>query len=170
MDNYEKIEKIGEGAERGERADGERATEETIFKVASSLSPCLLAPTACKPRDGTTAAGDRGVVTTSLDERRRLSSAAAHAGQPKRERQREAPSAAVVAATETTTTRPVRPLIITPSPPHHRENQTTGTYGKVYKAKDKTNGKVVALKKTRLEVRVQQRSKAAAKVIVVVAF
>lgn len=28
-----------------------------------------------------------------------------------------------------------------------------GTYGKVYKAKDKTNGKLVALKKTRLEVR-----------------
>ena len=28
-----------------------------------------------------------------------------------------------------------------------------GTYGKVYKAKDKTTGKLVALKKTRLEVR-----------------
>lgn len=28
-----------------------------------------------------------------------------------------------------------------------------GTYGKVYKAKDKRNGKLVALKKTRLEVR-----------------
>lgn len=27
-----------------------------------------------------------------------------------------------------------------------------GTYGKVYKAKDKTNGRIVALKKTRLEV------------------
>lgn len=31
-----------------------------------------------------------------------------------------------------------------------------GTYGKVYKAKDKTNGKLVALKKTRLEVRTQE--------------
>jgi serine/threonine protein kinase len=28
-----------------------------------------------------------------------------------------------------------------------------GTYGKVYKAKDKTTGRMVALKKTRLEVR-----------------
>lgn len=28
-----------------------------------------------------------------------------------------------------------------------------GTYGKVYKAVDKTNGRLVALKKTRLEVR-----------------
>lgn len=28
-----------------------------------------------------------------------------------------------------------------------------GTYGKVYKARDKTSGKLVALKKTRLEVR-----------------
>lgn len=28
-----------------------------------------------------------------------------------------------------------------------------GTYGKVYKARDKTTGKLVALKKTRLEVR-----------------
>jgi cyclin-dependent kinase len=27
-----------------------------------------------------------------------------------------------------------------------------GTYGKVYKARDKTTGKLVALKKTRLEV------------------
>lgn len=27
-----------------------------------------------------------------------------------------------------------------------------GTYGKVYKARDKTNGTLVALKKTRLEV------------------
>jgi len=28
-----------------------------------------------------------------------------------------------------------------------------GTYGKVYKARDKVSGKLVALKKTRLEVR-----------------
>lgn len=30
-----------------------------------------------------------------------------------------------------------------------------GTYGKVYKARDKVSGKLVALKKTRLEVRVR---------------
>jgi cyclin-dependent kinase len=30
-----------------------------------------------------------------------------------------------------------------------------GTYGKVYKARDKTTGKLVALKKTRLEVCLQ---------------
>lgn len=32
-----------------------------------------------------------------------------------------------------------------------------GTYGKVYKAKDRTTEKLVALKKTRLEVRWSQR-------------
>jgi cyclin-dependent kinase len=37
--------------------------------------------------------------------------------------------------------------------PQPLKKKTTGTYGKVYKAKDKTNGKIVALKKTRLEVR-----------------
>jgi len=31
-----------------------------------------------------------------------------------------------------------------------------GTYGKVYKAKDRTNGRIVALKKTRLEVQITQ--------------
>lgn len=31
--------------------------------------------------------------------------------------------------------------------------QGEGTYGKVYKARDRRNGKLVALKKTRLEVR-----------------
>lgn len=33
-----------------------------------------------------------------------------------------------------------------------------GTYGKVYKARDKTSGKLVALKKTRLEVRSRRAS------------
>lgn len=32
-----------------------------------------------------------------------------------------------------------------------------GTYGKVYKARDKTTGQIVALKKTRLEVRLRFR-------------
>jgi serine/threonine protein kinase len=34
-----------------------------------------------------------------------------------------------------------------------------GTYGKVYKARDKTTGKLVALKKTRLEVSLRRGNK-----------
>jgi serine/threonine protein kinase len=34
-----------------------------------------------------------------------------------------------------------------------------GTYGKVYKARDKTTGKLVALKKTRLEVSLRREKK-----------
>jgi serine/threonine protein kinase len=34
-----------------------------------------------------------------------------------------------------------------------------GTYGKVYKARDKTTGKLVALKKTRLEVSLRRENK-----------
>ncbi len=36
-----------------------------------------------------------------------------------------------------------------------------GTYGKVYKAKDRTTNRLVALKKTRLEVRARETSDSA---------
>jgi hypothetical protein len=44
-------------------------------------------------------------------------------------------------------------IICTASRPHRHLQVGEGTYGKVYRARDKLTGKIVALKKTRLEVR-----------------